>query len=535
MSPLKVESIAKKSQHGDNFSIQEDNLLVSAFLNVNQDVEQREIHVFVEHPVHEPLELPDSELEGVGVDAKALEVFVSDSVLQNDHYYEYGDKEYRPDFSQFGGHDNAEFTNVDHGEPREVDAEQVCARKAGKALVVDDQVEESSEGSEDERSDLEEEPEIQPMNIAEDSTDSWDNQAKDDEVEPGQMGGGVMNSDYESEELLSLDKSSSSSENGDDSSDDDILITEVDNSIRRSKYPIFRPVAKAEHLRFKKDMLFISTKQFKDAITDYAVDGGSYRNPRCTTSYIGKKLVNRVRRQPDIKFKDIQDAVHEKYMVNISVGKTSRAREKAQDAVDGAHTAQFNQLWEYCDELRRCSPGSTVLMKVHTFNDGDLAAKTTYIDCYEPIIEPINGQNMWRPSGLPLVQLLIKRRPPGRPKKKRALEPDEPRSHRKKRVLGISKQCKLCGKLGHNKRSCKGEVGGNSSLPRSASQASRTTRRAAKDGHANSPAVGSAQPAKDVTTSAPPPPTDNQSNPRPKRQRKKSAVTIETLNATGIY
>ena len=64
---------------------------------------------------------------------------------------------------------------------------------------------------------------------------------------------------------------------------------------------------------------------------------------------------------------------------------------------------------------------------------------TTYIDCYEPIIEPINGQNMWRPSGLPLVQPLIKRRPLGRPKKKRALEPDEPRSHRKNRGLGISK------------------------------------------------------------------------------------------------
>ena len=58
---------------------------------------------------------------------------------------------------------------------------------------------------------------------------------------------------------------------------------------------------------------------------------------------------------------------------------------------------------------------------------------------------------------------------------------------------------------------------------------------AAKDGHANSPAVGSAQPSSNdnVTTSAPPPPTDNQSNPRPKRQRKRSAVTTETLNATG--
>ena len=136
-----------------------------------------EIHIFVEHPVHEPLELPvedfeplvarlpSSELEGV--DAKALEIFVSDS--------EYGDEEYRPDFSQFGGHDNAEFTNVDHGEPHEVDVEQVCARRVGKALVVDDQVEESSEGSEDERSDLEEEPEMQTMNIGDDITDSWDN------------------------------------------------------------------------------------------------------------------------------------------------------------------------------------------------------------------------------------------------------------------------------------------------------------------------------------------------------------------------
>ena len=50
-----------------------------------------EIHVFVEHLVHKPLELlmedfeplvarqPGSELEGVG--AKALEVFVSDSEL----------------------------------------------------------------------------------------------------------------------------------------------------------------------------------------------------------------------------------------------------------------------------------------------------------------------------------------------------------------------------------------------------------------------------------------------------------------------
>ena len=68
---------------------------------------------------------------------------------------------------------------------------------------------------------------------------------------------------------------------------------------------------------------------------------------------------------------------------------------------------------------------------------------------------------MWRPSGVTPVQPPIKRRPAGRPKKKRTTEPNEPTSRR----TGISKQCKACGKLKHNRRSCKDEIGGNSSLP----------------------------------------------------------------------
>nr|POF18727.1 hypothetical protein CFP56_24955 [Quercus suber] len=310
-----------------------------------------DIHVFVEHPVNEPVELPVEDLkpltvrppgsEPKGVNEDVVYCVSSDSELQSDHFYKYAeyeedndnenddgeyrvdfsqfgvhdnaetnyvDEEYILDFSQFGGHDNAETTNVDHGE-------QVWARRASKAPVVDDQHEERSEA---EGSDIEEEPHMQPIDIGEDSTDSWDNQAEDDEVEPGQMGGGVMNSDYESEELLKLDESSSSSEHCEVScSDGETPIAKVENSIRRSRYPIFRPVAKVENLRFKKDMLFLSPKQFKDAMTDYVVLG-----------------------QWGIKFvKNDLDAVHEKYVVDISVSKASRAREKAQEAVDGAHTA----------------------------------------------------------------------------------------------------------------------------------------------------------------------------------------------------
>ena len=88
------------------------------------------------------------------------------------------------------------------------------------------------------------------------------------------MGAGVINSAYESEELLSLDESPSGSDHGDALSDDDSLTAEVDNYIRRSRFSIFKLVDKVKHIRFEKDMLFISPKQFKESITDYAVHRG---------------------------------------------------------------------------------------------------------------------------------------------------------------------------------------------------------------------------------------------------------------------
>ena len=48
--------------------------------------------------------------------------------------------------------------------------------------------------------------------------------------------------------------------------------------------------------------------------------------------------MKRVRRQPNMKLKDIQDAVHEKFTLNITSRKPSTAREKAREYVDGAHT-----------------------------------------------------------------------------------------------------------------------------------------------------------------------------------------------------
>nr|POF19118.1 hypothetical protein CFP56_49969 [Quercus suber] len=91
------------------------------------------------------------------------------------------------------------------------------------------------------------------------------------------MGAGIMNSDYDSEELHSLKESSSDDDIGDDTDDssEDELKTPVGKGKGKRKiFPVFKLVAKAEYIRFEKDMLFTTFKQFKEVITDYAVNGG---------------------------------------------------------------------------------------------------------------------------------------------------------------------------------------------------------------------------------------------------------------------
>ena len=108
--------------------------------------------------------------------------------------------------------------------------------------------------------------------VGEDSSDSWDNDVE--ATLPDRMGAGVVNSDYTNEELLSLIKSSSSGDERVDDSDSDAAHGHVDNVIRRKKFPVLKPVSNPKHMRFEKNMLFISPKQFKDAITEYAMNGG---------------------------------------------------------------------------------------------------------------------------------------------------------------------------------------------------------------------------------------------------------------------
>ena len=90
-----------------------------------------------------------------------------------------------------------------------------------------------------------------------------------------------MNFDYESEELHSLVESSSDDELSYDTNNnsEDDKRTHVGDGREQEKeevrkFPVFKPMAKAEHISFEKNMLFTTPKQFKEAIIEYVVHGG---------------------------------------------------------------------------------------------------------------------------------------------------------------------------------------------------------------------------------------------------------------------
>ncbi|KAK8705881.1 hypothetical protein V6N13_049467 [Hibiscus sabdariffa] len=87
---------------------------------------------------------------------------------------------------------------------------------------------------------------------------------------------------------------------------------------------------------------------------------------------------------------------------------------------------------------------------------------TTQQQIYNHFIEPVRDPNQWHDTTCESVIEPKLRRPPGRPKKQRVKEADETKkSSAKWTKKGLVMYCSKCKKLGHNQRTCKGEIGAN--------------------------------------------------------------------------
>ncbi|XP_015965270.3 uncharacterized protein LOC107489002 [Arachis duranensis] len=87
----------------------------------------------------------------------------------------------------------------------------------------------------------------------------------------------------------------------------------------------------------------------------------------------------------------------------------------------------------------------------------DCYKKPAYVKCYDSVINPLNGPDLWEKTNFDDVMPPPYRKPSHRPVKKRKRGPDEPpdssQSHLSRR--GQIQRCSNCGESGHKRGGCK--------------------------------------------------------------------------------
>ncbi|XP_016186198.1 uncharacterized protein LOC107627902 [Arachis ipaensis] len=88
--------------------------------------------------------------------------------------------------------------------------------------------------------------------------------------------------------------------------------------------------------------------------------GRNYSGRLASSSWISKKIANNISRGEEMKLATVIQTIQDKYMANISVGKVYWARRKAREEVHGQEIQQYAKLRDYCAEILRANPGSSL-------------------------------------------------------------------------------------------------------------------------------------------------------------------------------
>ncbi|KAL4282895.1 hypothetical protein GQ457_16G000570 [Hibiscus cannabinus] len=83
-----------------------------------------------------------------------------------------------------------------------------------------------------------------------------------------------------------------------------------------------------------------------------------------------------------------------------------------------------------------------------------LYKKEVYQELYSCVIPTIPSEKYWKDIGMGPIDPPLKRKLPGRPKHKRRKEEGEVKGKTKLRKLGAKINCRYCGRIGHNIRTC---------------------------------------------------------------------------------
>ncbi|CAI9289777.1 unnamed protein product [Lactuca saligna] len=105
-------------------------------------------------------------------------------------------------------------------------------------------------------------------------------------------------------------------------------------------------------------------------------------SPRWLARHFLKELIMK----PNLKCKEMQSIIRTKFHYGVSWSKAYKTRCRAMTIIDGKLTEHYARVWDYCHELLRSNPGSTVHVGVTINSDHTTYFHRMYL-CFKAIKE----------------------------------------------------------------------------------------------------------------------------------------------------
>ncbi|XP_072061957.1 uncharacterized protein [Arachis hypogaea] len=82
------------------------------------------------------------------------------------------------------------------------------------------------------------------------------------------------------------------------------------------------------------------------------------------SKWLGTQFKKKVESNPKIKVKELVAKAHKKWNLTVTKAMAAKTKQEALSQIQGAFREQYKRINDYCHELLRTNPGSTVILKV---------------------------------------------------------------------------------------------------------------------------------------------------------------------------
>lgn len=103
----------------------------------------------------------------------------------------------------------------------------------------------------------------------------------------------------------------------------------------------------------------LETYEVKTYYEEHSCKKGDVKSTFIDTNWLSKRVVDDLKKFPNMTGLELQGLVSEKFNAKISIAKAYRVRNLALQSLDGNHGDQYARLWDYREELLRTNPGTT--------------------------------------------------------------------------------------------------------------------------------------------------------------------------------